>query len=460
MKTMKMKKMKNSILLIAAVAVLAACGPLGKYHPVTEVPVNLYGQNVDTSASTIADLSWKELFTDVKLQALIEEALSSNLDLKMSQEHIAQAEAALTGARLQYVPSLGIDLQGSGAFAKSAKPTYSYNLAAPASWEIDIFGRTANNIASAKATVAQMQDYEQAVRSSVVAAVANTYYTLLMLDAELKTAHEMEKVWKHSVETILEIKEEGFADEVAVNQYQATLASIRSTASNLVYQIAETENAMAILLGKPSMKVERGKLYEQVLPENLCTGVPVEMLTRRPDVRAAQRDIEIAFCATKSAWLNFFPTLTLSGAGFLTNVVNGSIVPMTALANLSAGLVAPILNRGVNRTRLRVAESQQREASFDFDKTLYEAGIEVNNAISLYKTCKEKSDFYGTQVRCLEQARQDTELIMNNSEDKTYLDVLMAHNSLIDATFSQISNHAQCLQAIVTLYSALGGGVK
>lgn len=452
--------MKKSSLALLVALVLAGCAPLGKYKPVTEVPSDLYGTGVDTTEQSLGRIGWKDFFQDPDLQALISEALDANLDMKIALEYITRAEAALSGAKLSYVPYFAIAPEGYGAFSKGNNPAWVYNIAANASWEVDIFGRNANRIRSAKASLELARDQAQATRVSLISGVANLYYTLLMLDSELRTSLEMEQVWKKSVETILEIKREGFADEVAVNQYQATYAGIKATSSDLRNSIRQTENAMAILLGRPSMTVRRGTLETQPIVLKVSAGVPVDMLTYRPDVRAAQRNVEVAFYTTKDAWLNFFPTLSIGGSASLTNYVNGSIVPMSFLANLSAGLVAPIFNRGINRTNLKIAESRQREARILFDKTLYEAGIEVNDAMSDYLSCTEKALFYLTQVKCLLQAREDTELLMNNSNDKTYIDVLMAHNALIDAEFALISNRAQRLRSVVNLYAALGGGAE
>jgi len=451
---------KSSIALLAAALVLASCAPLGKYKPITEVPSDLYGAGIDTTGKSIGRIGWKDFFQDADLQALIEEALAKNLDYKIALEYITRAEAALSGAKLSYVPYFGVPLDGYGTFTKGNNPAWTYNLAASASWEVDIFGRNANKIRSAKASLEMSKDQAQAARVELISSVANLYYTLLMLDSELEIAIEMEKVWQKSVETILEIKQEGFADEVAVNQYQSTYAGIRATSSDLRKSIRQAENAMAILLGKPSMTVKRGKLDNQPIFLKLSAGVPIDMLTYRPDVRAAQRNVEVAFYTTKDAWLNFFPTLSIGGSAALTNVISGAIVPMSFLGNLSAGLVAPIFNRGLNRTKLKIAESEQREARIRFDKTLFEAGVEVNDALADYKSCSEKSIFYLTQVKCLVQAREDTELLMNNSDDKTYIDVLMAHNALIDAQFALISNRAQRLRSVVNLYAALGGGCE
>jgi len=453
--------MKNSIFIVSLLAlVLASCGPLGNYHAETEVEPGIYGRGVNEgdSATNFALLPWKEVFKDTCLQVLIEQALENNRDLQNAYEQIKQADASLTGTKMSYTPTLSLTPTIGGEFAKGSASTYPYYLSATASWEIDIFGKIATKVRTAKANKAQMEDYAQGVKAKLVSSVAELYFNLLMLDNQLAVAKNMESVWKETVHTIRILKREGFADEVAVNQYEATYASIRLTAINLQKQIELTENSMSLLLCVPAKSFPRGKLDEQEAPENISVGIPVQMLTLRPDVRAAQRAVEAAFYTTKSAWLNFFPSLTLTGDAGLASVTG--VLPMSVLANIGAGLVAPIFTGGANRANLKIAESKQRQARNDFETAMLQAATDVNDALVNFRATIGMLEHYETQVYNLEQARDNTELIMNNSNDKTYLDVLAAHNALIQAQFDRISNMAQCALSVVSLYIALGGGVN
>jgi len=462
-KTKKTKKMKNkitaTILLIAAA--LTSCGPLGKYKPVDKISNDMYGRGViiDDTIS-IASRGWEEVFTDTCLQNLIREGIANNLDLKMAYEHVKQADAQLLGAKLAYVPTLGLSPNISGTIQNGSNPIYNYFLTGYSSWQIDIFGQLATKVRTAKANKEEYEDFCQATRVQVISDIANLYYTLLMLDAQIKTSREVEMTWKKSVETIHILKREGFADEVAVRQYEATYANMSITTLELAQQIIMAENALSVLVGKPVGTIVRGTLDQQALPLKLAAGVPVQLLQNRPDVRAAQKDCEVAFYTTKSAWLNFFPTLSIAGTNAGLMNAFGAAVPMTAIANLSASLVAPIFNAGVNRSNLKMAESAQREAGMRLDKAILTAGQEVNDAMVEYNTCTGKILHYDYEIASLIQARNDTETLMQNSEGKTYLDVLTAHNALIDAMFAAIANKAQRMQAAVSFYAALGGGAE
>lgn len=456
---------KNSLILATLVAFAAsACAPLGKYKKDENVRSDLFGRGVAVADSLpISTIGWKDVFVDPELQVLIQEALDSSKDMKIAYETVQQAKAALSGARMAYVPQLNIVPQGGWGYTQTSGSSYtgwSYDVAANFSWEVDIFGRLANRKDKAKAQVEQSEDYRQAVRVSLIASVASAYYTLLMYDEQLKTSLEMENVWASSVDAIHALKREGFADEVAVSQYEATYSKLRATSSDLRQKIGVTENALSVLIGVPCRSISRTELKMQAIPEKVSVGIPIQILTNRPDVRAAERDVEIAFYTTKDAWLNFYPTLTINGSAALTNVVSGALVPMSFLGNIGAGLVAPIFSAGVNRTKLKVAESQQRVAKINLEKALLNAGMEVNSALIDMKGFREKAQFYDAQVISLVKARDDTELLMNNSQDKTYLDVLAAHNALIEAEFNHISSKANILQAMVNVYSALGGGTE
>jgi len=461
-----MKKIiKNSLVLAALVVFVAsACAPLGKYKKDENVRSDLFGRGVTvTDSMTISTLGWKDVFEDPELQILIQHALDSNLDMKIAYETVLQAQTALKGAKLAYVPKLDIVPQGGWGYSNTSGTSgsaWSYNVAANFSWEVDIFGRLANRKDKAKAQVEQSEDYRQAVRVELIASVASAYYTLLMYDEQLKTSLQMESVWESSVEAIHALKREGFADEVAVSQYEATYSKLRATSSDLRQKIGVTENALSILLGMPCSSIPRTELKKQRIPEKVSIGIPIQILSSRPDVRAAEKEVEVAFYTTKDAWLNFYPTLTLNGSAALTNIISGAIVPMSFLGDIGAGLVAPVLNAGINRTKLKIAESQQRVAKINLEKALLNAGMEVNSALIDMNGYREKAQFYDAEVVSLTKARDDTELLMNNSQDKTYLDVLAAHNALIEAEFNHIASKANIFQAMVNVYAALGGGTE
>jgi len=450
--------MKKIFCIIAVVAAMTSCGLYSKYKPVETVDDKVYGDaQLGDTAGVFSKTDWRQVFTDPQLQALIDTALANNVDLRIAHEHVEQANASLLGARLAYVPS--IQLQPGGEYNLAGKTSaWTYNLAASASWEIDIFGRMWNNKQKAKSAKAMAEDYEQAARADLIANVAQMYYTLLMLDEERKVAISTNETWKQTVEIIKQMKAAGMANEIAVSQLEASCYEIQTTVITLNHEIREVENALRLTLNKAGMPIERGSLYAQVLPNEFNIGIPVQMLYNRPDVMAAQESMAQAHYAKQYATADCLPRLSLSG---LLGWSNGSgltiLDPFTMIANAAGSLFIPIFQSGRNIAQVRAAKSQQREAQLQFAKVVINAGNEVNEALSMYQTCNKKKSLYALQVGSLSRAYEATTLMMKYGST-TYLDVLNAQNTLLSAQMAQIYNIMEEMTSVVSIYHALGGG--
>ncbi|RHR38237.1 MULTISPECIES: efflux transporter outer membrane subunit [Parabacteroides] len=451
--------MKKIILLSAVTVLLSSCGIYSKYKPETAVPDNLYGEGIETADTAgIGDRDWHELFSDPKLQALIEQGLQNNTDYQSAQLRVKEAEAALMSARLAFLPSFALSPQGTVSSFDARKATQTYSLPVTASWELDIFGRMHNAKLQAKAVYAQSEDYRQAVRTQLVAGIANSYYTLLMLDEQLAITRETEEAWRETVSSTRALMNAGMADEAAVSQMEATYYQVQASALDLKEQINQVENSLALLLAETPRYFERGTLDEQQFPEDLSVGVPVQMLSNRPDVRSAERSLEAAFYGTNQARASFYPSVVLSGSAGWTNSAGAMIVnPGKFLASAVGSLTQPLFNRGQVIAQYRIAQAQQEEASLAFQQTLLNAGSEVNDALVAYQTSREKTILFDKQIVSLEKALKSTSLLMEHGTS-TYLEVLTARQSLLSAQLSQTANRFSEIQSVVNLYHALGGG--
>ena len=451
--------MKKIILLSAVTVLLSSCGIYSKYKPETAVPDNLYGEGIETADTAgIGDRDWHELFSDPKLQALIEQGLQNNTDYQSAQLRVKEAEAALMSARLAFLPSFALSPQGTVSSFDARKATQTYSLPVTASWELDIFGRMHNAKLQAKAVYAQSEDYRQAVRTQLVAGIANSYYTLLMLDEQLAITSETEEAWRETVSSTRALKNAGMADEAAVSQMEATYYQVQASSLDLKEQINQVENSLALLLAETPRYFERGTLDEQQFPEDLSVGVPVQMLSNRPDVRSAERSLEAAFYGTNQARASFYPSVVLSGSAGWTNSAGAMIVnPGKFLASAVGSLTQPLFNRGQVIAQYRIAQAQQEEASLAFQQTLLNAGSEVNDALVAYQTSREKTILFDKQIVSLEKALKSTSLLMEHGTS-TYLEVLTARQSLLSAQLSQTANRFSEIQSVVNLYHALGGG--
>ena len=451
---------KHIIFLLALPLLTSSCGIYNQYKPTEEVAPDLFGENVAvTDTLSLGNVDWREMFTDPILQRHIDSALVRNTDLQTAYLRVQEAEASLMSARLAYIPSFSLSPQatlGTGGDLQNATMTYSLPLTA--SWEIDIFGKLTNQKRAAKAAYYQSQEYAPAIRTQIIASVANTYYTLLMLDAQYAITQETEKTWRESVEATRALKEAGYMNEAALAQTEATYYSIYTSMLDLKEQINQAENAMSLLLFETPQAIERGSLYDQNFTEEFSVGIPLQMLSNRPDVRSAEQALAQAFYMTNAARSAFYPSITLSGSIGWTNSIAGAIVnPMQAIASAVGSITEPLFNRRMNVAQLRIAKAQQEEARLAFQQTLLNAGSEVNDALMQYQTAHQKAEYYVKQIDALSIAAESTRLLMEHGSTN-YLEVLTAQQSLLTAQLTQVANRFSEIQSLISLYQALGGG--
>ena len=452
--------MKRYIITAVATVLLSSCGIYNRYTPVTDVPEDLYGNQVEVTDTihNLGNMDWRNLFTDPYLQSLIQQGLENNTDYRAAQLRVEEAEATLLSAKLAFLPSFTFSPQGGVSSFDGAKATWTYFVPVTASWELDIFGRMRNAKKQSQALYAQSKDYQQAVRTQLIASIANAYYTLLMLDEQLSLSEQTAETWKETVASARALMDAGQYDEAGVSQMEATYYSIQTSVLDLKEQINQVENSLALLLAETPHRYERGKLSEQVMPEDFSVGIPLQLLANRPDVRMAEHALEAAFYATNQARSNFYPSITLSGSAGWTNEAGTMIVnPGKFLASAIGSLTQPLFNRGQNIANLKIAKAQQEEAELSFQQTLLSAGSEVNDALTAYQTSRDKADFYEKQIASLHRAEQSTALKMDYG-NTTYLEVLTARQTLLSAELEQVANRFAELQSVVNLYQALGGG--
>jgi len=439
-------------------AVLSGCSVYRKYPRTAEVDRNLYGKEYSSEDSTsIATLSWKELFTDTCLQRLIDTALVRNTDLGTARLRVEQAEAALLTARLSYLPSVNVGVEG-GLTGWDGSTAKTYNINGAASWEIDIFGKITAAKREAHASLEKSYAYRQAVQTQLVASVASTYYTLLMLDEQIIITEQTLQSWERTVSTLRSLMRAGKANDAAVLQAEANRATLEASLLSMRKSLKETENAMCLLLAQIPGSVERGKLAGQTFPDSVSIGIPVQLLANRPDVREAEMSLAKAFYATNVARAAFYPSVNLSGSAGWTNNGGGVVLnPGQWLLNAIGSLTQPLFNRGTNIANLKIAKAEQEIAALAFQQKLLAAGSEVNNALVALQTARERLAINSQSVVSLQEAVRKTELLMRHSS-VNYLEVLTAQQSLLDVQKSLAQDKFDEIQGIISLYHALGGG--
>lgn len=447
----------KKILIVCLAAAMTSCGIYKNYQRPDVVTDGLYGTAETADSTTLGDISWQEMFTDPQLQALIDLALTNNTDLQSAQWRVKEAEATLKSARLAYLPSFNFAPQGTISSFDNGAASKTYSIPVTASWQIDIFGGLTNAKRKAKALYLQSREYQQAVRTQLIASVANLYYTLLMLDSQYEVTKETAAKWEESVRTMREMKAAGMTNEAGVAQYEGSYYGIVASLNDIEYSIRETENSLCSVLGEVPHEIVRGRLDEQQLPDNLAVGVPVQMLSNRPDIRQAEYSLMQSFYATNAARSALCPSITLSGSAGWTNNAGVITNPGKLLLSAAGSLLQPIFNANANRANLKIAKAQQEESKLAFQQALLNAGAEVNNALTQCQTARAKTDLRIKQIEAMERAVESTELLMQHSST-TYLEVLTAQQSLLSAQLSQIADQFDEIQGVVNLYQALGGG--
>ncbi|MCC8018444.1 MAG: TolC family protein [Rikenellaceae bacterium] len=453
--------MKKIIILLGA-ALLGSCGIWKPYSRPDDLRTgDLYGPGVETAdTASIAYMKWYELFTDPLLQQLIRTGLDNNADINLARLSVEQAHAALKSARLSYVPSFFFSPEGAVSSFDTRKATQVYTIPLAVSWEADLLGKQTNAKRRSKAAYEQSVEYRNAVRSWLMAVIADHYYTLLMLDEQYAISAETARSWERSVGTMRLMKEAGMVTEAAVAQTAANYYSIEASLYDLRESINRLENSLSVLLFDTPDSIARGRLDGQYFPERLSYGVPVQLLANRPDVRSAELALVQAYYSTAEARAALYPSLVLAGSAGWTNSVGSAIVnPGKLLLSAAASLTQPIFNRRLNRTQLEIARAAQEQAAIQFQQALLNAGAEVNGALTQYQTARDKRPYIENQITSLEDAVESTKLLMAHGST-TYLEILTAEQALLGARLADVANTYDQIQGIINLYNALGGGVE
>lgn len=459
-----MKLQKITIAVIAATAMLSlgSCNIYKKYQTPTSTPLTkayAEAREAEQDSTAFGNLLWEDVFTDPLLAELINKALQNNTSLENARLNVEVARANMRGARLSYLPSVAIAPNGAGASYAGSDLAWTYQIPAQVSWEIDIFGKILNNKRGAESQVKKSEAYAQAVRSQIISAVATTYYSIAAINSQLALSRSAAVLWEQSVQTMKNLKEAGRVTEAAVVQSTANYYSILSSITDLEVTADQLNNTMSLLLNTMPQRWSVTSTVDLQVPRILREGVPMRELAARPDVRAAEQDLAVAYYATNSARAAFYPGLNITANGGFTNLL-GSVVknPGDWFYQLAGSLVAPLFSRGQNIARLQASKVQQEQAMNNFEYTLLSASAEVSDALTVYEKSLEKSEYLAEQVSNLERSVEYTNELLLYSGSTTYLEVLTAQQNLLSSQMNRINTDLTRARSVINLYQSLGGG--
>lgn len=416
--------------------------------------------SLTTDTLTLGDWGWPELFQDTLLQRLIRYGLANNTDMQVALLRTEQAKAQLTAAKLAFFPSLNFTPGGTITKTDGGRAIKNYELPVQASWEVDLFGKLHNARKNTQATLLQQQAYRQAVRSDLIATIANNYYSLLAIDEQIVISRETLDLWKEQVRTMEARLKVGEETENAVTQARASLYELEATHNDLFRQQREAENTLCTLLGMTSQPLRRSTFAEQRLTDELHVGIPLYLLSRRPDVVQAEMTLAAAYYATNQARSAFYPSLTLSGSAGWTNSLGEAVTnPGGWILSALASLAQPIFNRGQLVSNLKVSKADEEIARLNYRQALLDAGQEVNDALYAAQSAERSLESHRKQCDELRRTVQTAESLYRTG-NATYLELLTARQSLLNARLNLVSDQLARFQSVVNLYNALGGGYE
>jgi len=450
-----------------------SCGIINTYKAPEIDTQNMFREENPSDTTTIADIPWRDYFTDPALQALIDEGLANNFDMRIAYTRLQQAEAALVVAKSAYFPTIALAGQasyirlsngddGKKILGYDAGPSYnSYGLGFAVQWEADLWGKLSSRSRAQYANLLGTQAYRNLIQTSLVSNIATSYYTLLALDEQLKITKETVELLKESTATINAMMQAGLLNRAGVKQSEALLYGTQVSIPSIETQIRQLENTLSMLVGRNPGPIDRTTIRNQSVPPRLSYGIPAQMLAKRPDVFQAEMGFRYAFEMKNAAQRSLYPSITFgtSTIGYGSGTLSHFFDPTNILANLVGGLVQPIFAGNQLKGQYKIAKAQQEEALLTFKKTVLTASEEVSNILYAYESSLRKNENRSKQVESLQTAVSDTKQLLKAGE-ANYTEVLNAEQSLLQAQLGQVNDKLEQLQATVNLYRALGGGIK
>ncbi len=441
------RKMYNRIKILVTFALLTAlssCGIYTKFDSPSIENQNLVSEELPLREESLTELpEWRDYFSDSQLQSLIDIALESNSDLRIASLNISQAERGLKTARLAMLPTISFSAQGTVSSATSS----SYALPLTASWELDVFGRQRNASRQADAVIEQTKEYERLVTTQLIEAVALNYYALILADNQLDITRKSLSLMAESLATIEALMEVGTQTRAAVEQARASYASIELAIESLKQNVLLTENNLNLLLNRSAQPIERAAT---ITPSrvNIEESLSLVALSSRPDVRYAEAVLAQSFYGVNYARSSLYPSISIGGS--LTYSA-GELIS-AALASITQ----PIFMAGSNLANLANAKDIYEQQLIAFEKSLLNAGKEVNDAMVNISAAERKSEISAEQVASLKSAVESTQALMDGGV-VTYLEVITAQSSYLSAQTDEATILYDEAVAQISLYKALGG---
>lgn len=470
-----MKRVKNIILTFAiALGSVSCVSKLAYAEPDLPLPEKFqYTATADTAS--IANLEWKQFFNDPILQGLIEKGIKNNYDLQIALKQVASSQEKLKQAKYMQYPDVGF-----GVSAQISKPSKNsmngqsmnlflgqnhvedYNAAFNLSWEADIWGKIKNQQEVSRMQYLQTYEGSKAVQTQVVAAIAQGYYNLLMLDKQLGIAKSNLELSSNTLMITQKMWESGDTTSLGVQQATAQKQATELLISQLEQNIAIQENALSILVGETPNKVNRTiEMSDTSLPQNIIAGLPAAMVSRRPDVRQQELVLLESNAMVGIAQASMYPALKITANGGVNSFKfdNWFQIPASLFGSVLGGITQPLFQKRQLKTDFEVAKIQREKNVLAFRQSVLNAVGEVSDALVSNENLKVQEQKAAEQSTTLKDGIKSAQLLYRGGS-ANYLEVITAQGNSLQAELNLASIKRQRLSSIVDLYRALGGGWK
>lgn len=477
--------MKN-LLILSFLGLLAfsGCKSLNVTHPESDLQLpNQFSEEEADSTATLAQIAWQNYFADPRLRGLIGSALANNQDNLITLQRIKAARASMMRAKAGLLPEISgragaaqrkfgdFTMDGVGNFDTNLSedltedqlipdPYKDFIIGANFEWEIDVWGKLRNRKKAAAARYLASEEFSKSVRTWLISEVASTYYQLLALDAEIGILNENIRLQELALQLIVELKEGGRANQLAIDQFEALVLNSKSQLEAKLREQQSAEYEMTRLVGSIDIPLERIELDSAVeRPRILEVGLPAQLLQYRPDVREAEFSLQATKFDVNAAKAAFYPSITLFGmAGF--NAFEFSKLffsPASTVYQFGAGLTAPIFNRRVIKTEFELAKTDQQIALLEYEKRTLNAYLEVLDLVNQIQTYDNQLKLKQYEVSVLERSVENSNTLFSVGY-ANYLEVINAQSRALESAIELAELKASRLQSHVQLYRALGGG--
>ena len=457
-----------SIMLLASMG-LSACSPVKEYRrPDTQLPTNWPGQA--EAGKEMATVPYRQFFADPELLELIDSAVANNHDLLIAMKNIDYAGKSLDVAKLWFLPS--VDFSATESYSRASensstankgqeRTSRSYTAELNVSWEADIWAKLRNAKKAAVAEYLRSTDAARAVRTTLVASVAQGYWNLKMLDEQIEIARRNIELGETTLAMMRLQYDAGNVTSLAVDQQQAQLLAAKLALPKLEASRTAQENALSILAGRmPGTPIKRSKGYAPfAMPDGLGAGVPLALLSNRPDVRAAEESLMEAHAMTGVNKAMMYPSLSVTAQGGLNAIESSKwfSTPGSLFDAIQGSLTQPIFRHSQLKSQYEQSKIRRDQAELTFRQTLFKAVGEVSNALTQVDKTGEEEKIAGDRVAALRKAAGNSRLLFNSGM-ATYLEVIAAETSLLQSELELADVQRSRLSAMADLYRAVGGG--